>query len=98
LCLQATHTRIYNVIHYIMSTNHICKCNNCDNYLIDENPQINAPEYNILGNEINMTWSETEQTWVCPICKTDAYLTDIENIPNPYTRTHTHPHAHNTRT
>lgn len=60
----------------------ICKCNNCDNTLIDNNPQINAPEFNLIGNELNMCWSVMQQAWVCPICLTDDYLTDVVNRPN----------------
>jgi hypothetical protein len=64
-----------------MAKANLCKCNMCDNTLIDNNPQINAPEFDIIGNEINMIWSESEQAWVCPKCKTDNYLTDIDKQP-----------------
>jgi hypothetical protein len=65
-----------------MAKDNICKCNMCDNTLIDQNPKINAPKFNLIGNEINMQWSATEEAWVCPVCKTDAYLTDVDKQPN----------------
>ena len=65
-----------------MATANLCKCNKCDNTLIDQNPQINAPEFNLIGNEINMMWSETDRAWVCPVCRTDAFLSDVDNRPN----------------
>ena len=65
-----------------MATANLCKCNMCDNTLIDNNPQINAPEFNLIGNEMNMQWSVTEDIWVCPICKTDDYLTDVDQQPS----------------
>jgi hypothetical protein len=83
----------------------LCKCNMCDNTLIDNNPQINAPMFNLIGNEINMKWSATEEAWVCPLCKSDDYLTDIDEQPNnninmqgligqrAYTYTHSHAHV-----
>jgi hypothetical protein len=72
----------------------------CDNTLIDNNPQINAPEFNLIGNEINMIWSELEQAWVCPKCLTDDYLTDINYQPSNNIqgiigqRAYQHIHAH----
>jgi hypothetical protein len=85
-----------------MAKDNLCKCNMCDNTLIDNNPQINAPEFNLIGNEINMQWSVTEEMWVCPVCKTDAYLTDIDKQPSNNInlqgligqRAHQHIHAH----
>jgi hypothetical protein len=60
----------------------LCKCNNCDNILIDNKPKENAPEFNLIGIELNMMWSVMEQAWVCPICVSDNYLTDIHKQPN----------------
>ena len=65
-----------------MATANLCKCNKCDNTLIDQNPQINAPEYNLIGNEVNMIWSGIEEAWVCPVCRTDAFLSDVDDRPN----------------
>ncbi len=64
-----------------MITQNLCKCNNCENILIDENPQIKASEFPLKGNELNMIWCESENAWVCPKCLTDGYLTDIEEEP-----------------
>lgn len=63
---------------------HLCKCNHCDNVLIDENPQIGAKEYDLndYPNAMEMQRvsavindPETEY-WACPVCLTDGYLTD----------------------
>jgi len=58
-----------------MFTNNLCKCNNCESILIDMNPKDDT-EYQITGNELEMKWDEKEFAWVCPLCMTDAYLTD----------------------
>jgi len=57
----------------------LCKCNNCNTLLIDENPQINAKDYELRGDEQNMVLikEEGEFIWVCPNCNTDGYLTDL---------------------
>ena len=62
-----------------MTTTNLCKCNNCDNVLIDQNPQVNAPEFELNGTELEMTYEESQDGgcfWACPICLTDDYLTD----------------------
>lgn len=62
----------------------LCKCNHCGNILIDENPQINAPLYDLKDypNALGMVWvsvdinnSETDYL-ACPVCLTDGYLVD----------------------
>ena len=55
----------------------ICKCNNCDNILIDKNPQVDAKEYDLNGTELDMFYDSSETAWVCPVCNTDDYLTDL---------------------
>jgi hypothetical protein len=56
----------------------ICKCNNCDTILIDENPQINAKEYVLKGGEKKMRWFKKDGGfWGCPKCETDGYLKDL---------------------
>lgn len=80
----------------------ICKCNMCDNTLIDNNPQINAPMFSLIGNELQMAWSPIEEAWVCPKCKTDAFLTDVDERPKDNVnvqgligqRAHQYAHAH----
>jgi hypothetical protein len=65
-----------------MVTANLCKCNNCDNILIDQNPQINAKEYPLTGEELEMQYIEEDAAgeknyWVCPICLTDGFLIDM---------------------
>jgi hypothetical protein len=57
----------------------LCKCNNCDSILLDQNPQIGAKEYELKGTEIAMQYETDENGgfWTCPICETDAYLNDL---------------------
>jgi len=50
----------------------MCKCNMCENILIDENPQVGSVKYKIIGNELAMTIHN-----YCPICETDSYLVDL---------------------
>ncbi len=71
------------------TTANLCKCNNCDSILIDQNPQVNAKEYYLKGTELEMQYNPglrmedeedednlNERFWVCPICMTDGYLDD----------------------
>jgi CTP-dependent riboflavin kinase len=53
---------------------YLCKCNNCEQLLIDENPQIKAKKYPIPAKAIAMGENQT-----CPNCKTDGFLVDFEN-------------------
>ena len=57
---------------------HICKCNNCDARIIDENPKNERKQY-VEGNEVSMIQSEDEDGihWACPNCETDEYLMDL---------------------
>lgn len=36
----------------------LCRCNNCGLILIDENPQVDAPKYQLKGTEENMELAE----------------------------------------
>jgi len=61
----------------------ICKCNNCDAILYDENPKIwqKAVEIDNLGQkvvEMELLEEDGESFWACPNCQTDAYLMDFE--------------------
>jgi hypothetical protein len=67
-----------------MITANLCKCNNCDSVLIDQNPQIKAKEYPLTGKELDMQWTgglvefkDDDPYWVCPNCMTDDYLIDL---------------------
>lgn len=58
---------------------YLCKCNNCDSIMFDENPQVNAKKRKVTGVEIGMEYlfdEGGERYWGCPICETDDYLTD----------------------
>ena len=60
----------------------ICKCNNCERLLIDENPQTGAEKVEVENNRVHsMEWIEEEHDsyWACPHCLTDAYLTDYKS-------------------
>lgn len=61
----------------------LCKCNNCESILIDENPQIGAKELEVPGNAKEMIQVQEDGGtffWACPECKTDEYLMDIEEL------------------
>lgn len=62
-----------------MNKDHLCKCNNCDTILTDENPQVDAPKLPLQGNEEQMERLKDEDGdfWGCPRCKTDVYLMDL---------------------
>ena len=58
----------------------LCRCNNCDRILIDENPQVDAQKIEVKNQKVHsMEWVEDGEDgfWACPHCKTDAYLTDF---------------------
>ena len=60
---------------------HLCKCNNCDSILIDQNSQVGAKELELTGNELEMQYTKDKETgdyfWACPLCETDGYLIDL---------------------
>lgn len=64
---------------------HLCKCNNCETVMIDENAQVGAVLHELNGTEVKMkqitepTTKADGQTYFCgcPICLTDDYLTDL---------------------
>ena len=75
----------FNQLKSIRTMEHLCKCNNCDNILLDENPQIFAIKHKLKGGELSMIQVNVsdendgeEYIWACPICATDGFLTDIE--------------------
>lgn len=57
----------------------LCKCNNCDAILIDENSQFGAIDYVLKGTELYMErfTDENGEFVGCPNCKTDDYLMDM---------------------
>lgn len=58
---------------------HLCRCNNCGNMLIDRNPQVEANKYELKGVEKDMEELQDEDGnyYVCPVCHCDDYLTDF---------------------
>jgi len=55
----------------------LCKCNNCDSILLDQNPQTGAIHHD-LGQYPNVKHMKFKKDhWACPICDTDAYLIDL---------------------
>jgi hypothetical protein len=65
----------------------MCRCNNCDSILIDENPRSDAKRYatayadGCLQQFVDMSDNgvshDIRYLWGCPNCKTDEYLTDL---------------------
>ena len=56
----------------------LCRCNNCDTIFIDQNSQVDAKVYEIEeGKYSDLSYESKESAWVCPICKTDAFLIDL---------------------
>lgn len=69
-----------------MAKDFICRCNNCMNILIDENPKEDAVMQELTGAELPMEkfiaekeepLEEDEYFWGCPKCETDEYLIDL---------------------
>jgi hypothetical protein len=65
-------------------TFNLCKCNGCGSTLFDENPQSEAPKFELKGGELDMVQLKEETDgvddeyyWACPICKTDDNLMDM---------------------
>ena len=75
----------------------LCKCNNCELVLIDQNAQIGAKEFEVFsapdahrmdsfGNEVaDMSYipdriNPNEHFWACPVCDSDEYLVDYEQV------------------
>lgn len=58
---------------------YLCKCNNCDTIMRDENPQEGARKYSLSGAEVSMERLEDKDGafWGCPKCLTDDYLKDL---------------------
>ena len=62
------------------NTEYLCKCNNCDTIMFDENPQINAIKLPIPIGTVNMIMcdNDIDETHLgCPNCNTDDYLMDL---------------------
>lgn len=63
-----------------MEKEQLCKCNNCDTVMYDENPS-EQPELKVPEGTRSMEKfdDEGESVWGCPECKTDEYLTDFSS-------------------
>lgn len=59
----------------------LCKCNNCNRLLIDRNPQDGASTFEVPRDLLETVKIEEENSWGCPKCKTDQYLTDVAAYP-----------------
>lgn len=64
----------------------LCKCNNCETIMVDENPQVGAKRYLVRDGKthLNEVVEQMERLddmgtefWGCPNCLTDEYLTDL---------------------
>lgn len=58
----------------------LCKCNNCNNVMIDENPKKDAKQIEVPPHVQNMIFwhpEKEEAFWACPTCLTDEYLKDL---------------------
>lgn len=66
----------------------LCRCNNCNLVLVDQNPQIGALPSKVFSDKdgqwvlqdgetevAEMQYSE-EGYWLCPVCETDEFLQD----------------------
>mgnify|MGYP003538891256 CR=1 FL=1 len=67
------------------NTEYICYCNNCCNYLYDENPNLDATKFapssfNKPILPMELLNEEGDSFWGCGNCQTDAYLIDIETM------------------
>lgn len=61
----------------------LCKCNNCNSIMYDENPQVGATKFDPKTIDVEilpmeLLNEEGESFWGCGNCKTDAYLMDFE--------------------
>lgn len=60
---------------------YVCKCLNCDTYLYDENPQVDAKRHNTETFEeivpMELLNEEGESYYGCGNCQTDSYLIDL---------------------
>lgn len=61
-----------------MEQANLCQCNKCNIILIDQNSQVNAPLYELQGDEVEMQYVEDSDggLWVCPVCGSDDNLQD----------------------
>ena len=57
---------------------YLCKCNNCETVMVDENPQVNARKHNTYNVDVKaMLFDSNNLCWVCPVCNTDDFLIDL---------------------
>lgn len=59
---------------------YLCKCNNCNSILLDQNPQTGAVKQELSRfptiKHMKYVKNGEDSFWACPICQTDEYLTD----------------------
>ncbi len=66
---------------------YLCKCNNCGSIFYDENPKsenllINTEKINLSILPMELLNEEGDSFYGCGNCKTDGYLTDIDDLFN----------------
>lgn len=72
----------------VLQRDYFCKCNNCDNILYDENPPTGSEKMfnqQFEQDPLKMVYIDDCGDidcsicgfWVCPVCFTDDYLTDL---------------------
>ena len=71
-----------------MSKHYVCKCNNCETVMFDENPSTNLVDIDLIDEPIENMETTDNGVWGCPNCRTDEYLTDY--IPTVDTRAETY--------
>lgn len=54
----------------------LCKCNNCDSFLLDTNPQVGQKLLSLDSMKLDSLESIDDMR-ACPKCKTDDYLNDL---------------------
>jgi hypothetical protein len=64
-----------------MSKEYLCKCNNCNAVLFDENPQVNAVKVDTKDlptiHHMEQIVSDDDIFWGCPMCETDEFLNEL---------------------
>jgi hypothetical protein len=65
----------------------LCKCNNCDLIMFDENPSDQAEFAAPKGTASMVQLEDTQEGdlersffWACPTCLTDDYLVDVTSV------------------
>ena len=60
----------------------LCRCNNCMTLLVDNNPKDNAALFQVDMSTPDTIMIEEEESYGCPFCQTDGYLSDVGLVIN----------------